>query len=112
MKKFASWWVFPDVAGHRYPLFAPYWQAVSTRKGKINERMTQYFLPIMDTLNKIKTSQSQTNIMKALELLDQTSQGPNAPGNKLVTDGVLDPSKVDSTILPVPLPFDIIRYGC
>ena len=95
MKKFASWWVFPDVAGHRYPLFAPYWQAVSTRKGKINERMTQYFLPIMDTLNKIKTSQSQTNIMKALELLDQTSQGPNAPGNKLVTDGVLDPSKVD-----------------
>ena len=95
MKKFAEWWVFPDVASHRYPLFAPYWNAVSTRKGLINDRMTTYFIPLMDTLNKLEVSQSRTSVMMALELLDQISQGTNAPGNALTTDGVLDPAKVE-----------------
>ncbi len=91
---FARWWNFPDVMAERYPVFAPYWNAVNLQRQIAAFKITDYMTPMANPLKALKTDESQKGVAQALELLDQMRRD----ANKFTTNGKLDPTKmVDPT---------------
>ena len=87
---FARWWNFPDVMAERYPVFAPYWNAVNLQRQIAAFKITDYMTPMANPLKALKTDESQKGVAQALELLDQMRRD----ANKLTTNGKLDPTKM------------------
>ena len=91
---FARWWNFPDVMAERYPVFAPYWNAVNLQRQIAAFKITDYMTPMANPLKALKTDESQKGVAQALELLDQMRRD----ANKFTTNGKLDPAQmVDPT---------------
>jgi hypothetical protein len=87
---FARWWNFPDVMAERYPVFAPYWNAVNLQRQIAAFKITDYMTPMANPLKALKTDESQKGVAQALELLDQMRRD----ANKFTTNGKLDPTKM------------------